>query len=144
MKCEDPACFSPFSRVGLLFALPLLVCLISILLMYSCVVLLCPAAYLALYNLASAAGWAFVLFITVTKYLAKAAPEALWQDVQLPLKIVQTAAVLEVFHSLFGLVRSPLMTTIMQVASRVILLWCYTAQSIDDQKHWSLYLMVGR
>ncbi|EGO00067.1 hypothetical protein SERLA73DRAFT_88900 [Serpula lacrymans var. lacrymans S7.3] len=36
---------------------------------------------------------------------------------------VQTLAVLEVVHALFGLVRSPLVTTGMQVASRLILVW---------------------
>jgi very-long-chain (3R)-3-hydroxyacyl-CoA dehydratase len=38
-------------------------------------------------------------------------------------KIVQTAAALEIVHSLFGFVRSPLLTTIMQVASRLQLVW---------------------
>lgn len=47
----------------------------------------------------------------------------LYSEVELPLQWFQTAAVLEVFHSLFGLVRSPLSTTVVQVASRQILLW---------------------
>ena len=38
--------------------------------------------------------------------------------------IVQSAAVLEVVHVLFGLVRSPLPTTAMQVASRLFSVWC--------------------
>ncbi|KAG8899204.1 bifunctional AP-4-A phosphorylase/ADP sulfurylase [Tulasnella sp. 403] len=38
-------------------------------------------------------------------------------------KYIQTAAVLEVFHSLLGWVRSPLQTTMMQVASRLVLVW---------------------
>jgi len=38
-------------------------------------------------------------------------------------KWIQTAAVLEIVHSLLGWVRSPLSTTLMQVASRLILVW---------------------
>lgn len=36
---------------------------------------------------------------------------------------VQSLAALEIFHVLFGLVRSPLPTTIIQVSSRLILVW---------------------
>jgi very-long-chain (3R)-3-hydroxyacyl-CoA dehydratase len=38
--------------------------------------------------------------------------------------IVQSAAVLEVLHVLLGLVRSPLPTTAVQVASRLFSVWC--------------------
>ncbi|CCM05068.1 uncharacterized protein FIBRA_07274 [Fibroporia radiculosa] len=41
--------------------------------------------------------------------------------------VVQTFAVLEVLHSLFGWVRSPLGTTMAQVASRLYLVWGITA-----------------
>ena len=37
-----------------------------------------------------------------------------WSEVELPLKIVQTAAVLEVLHSMVGLVKSPWATAFMQ------------------------------
>ena len=36
---------------------------------------------------------------------------------------IQTFAVLEVVHSLFGLVKSPVQTTAMQVASRLYAVW---------------------
>jgi len=42
--------------------------------------------------------------------------------------LVQTFAVLEVFHVLFGWVRSPLQTTVMQVSSRLFLVWGITEQ----------------
>ena len=42
---------------------------------------------------------------------------------QLPLKISQTAALLEVVHAATGLVRSPVAITAMQVASRIWCLW---------------------
>ncbi|KAL9603082.1 MAG: hypothetical protein Q9219_001447 [cf. Caloplaca sp. 3 TL-2023] len=38
-------------------------------------------------------------------------------------KWTQTVAVLEILHSAFGLVRSPLITTFMQVASRLLIVW---------------------
>jgi len=98
---------------------------------------------LTLYNLASAAGWAAVLYITILSYTEKATPTQYWSQVGYLLKIVQTAAALEVFHSLFGLVKSPLFTTLMQVSSRLVLLWCYTAQSAASQASWSIFLMVG-
>ena len=42
--------------------------------------------------------------------------------------LVQTFAVLEVFHVLFGYVRSPIQTTVMQVSSRLFLIWGITEQ----------------
>ena len=39
------------------------------------------------------------------------------------LTATQTFAVLEILHSLVGLVRAPLVTTAMQVASRLLLVW---------------------
>ncbi|ELR06945.1 hypothetical protein VC83_05663 [Pseudogymnoascus destructans] len=38
-------------------------------------------------------------------------------------KVTQSLAVLEIVHSAFGIVRSPFMTTLMQVASRFLVVW---------------------
>jgi very-long-chain (3R)-3-hydroxyacyl-CoA dehydratase len=38
-------------------------------------------------------------------------------------RATQTLAVMEVLHSLFGIVRAPLFTTVMQIASRILLVW---------------------
>ena len=40
--------------------------------------------------------------------------DSLWEEVEIPLKIVQTAAVLEVFHAMFGLVKSPWVVALIQ------------------------------
>lgn len=40
--------------------------------------------------------------------------ETLYTDVEMNLKIVQTAAVLEIIHAAIGFVKSPVMTTFMQ------------------------------
>lgn len=47
----------------------------------------------------------------------------LWDEVHLPLKVVQTAACLEILNALLGIVRSPWVTVLMQVFSRVWTLW---------------------
>ncbi len=82
------------------------------------------------YNLACCLGWLYVLVICVrhvadnrslsmfTTYLRFkfiwCSIDTLWSDVEFTLKIVQTAAVLEVFNSLVGLVKSPWITALMQ------------------------------
>jgi len=72
-------------------------------------------AWLLLYNLASAAGWAYIVYITATSFLNGLSPAQLWEEVGDALIWVQTAAVLEILHCLLRWVRSPLMTTVMQV-----------------------------
>ncbi|PNW85014.1 hypothetical protein CHLRE_03g167924v5 [Chlamydomonas reinhardtii] len=80
--------------------------------------------YLLLYNAALVLGWGYCLYLTIdTMLLKKGTTADLWQVVELPLKVSQTAALLEVVHSAIGLVRSPVMITAMQVASRIWVLW---------------------
>ncbi|PHH84194.1 hypothetical protein CDD83_2334 [Cordyceps sp. RAO-2017] len=78
--------------------------------------------YLVLYNLASAAAWAVVLGRTAGA-CAREGPGAVYGAVGAWTKWVQTAAVAEVLHALFGLVRAPVATTLMQVSSRLLLVW---------------------
>ncbi|KAI0066076.1 PTPLA-domain-containing protein [Artomyces pyxidatus] len=108
-------------------------------------------AYLVAYNLLSAAGWSYILYITLAHLSNSAAPQSLIQGFVRPIYVpsyvpaalvplykrasttyaavgrdtayVQSAAALEVLHVLFGFVRSPLPTTAMQVASRLYLVW---------------------
>lgn len=80
-------------------------------------------AYLAVYNGSLALGWGYCLYLIIQTVLAGGySPEA-WKAVELPLKVVQTAAVLEVLHSALRIVKSPVMVTAMQVASREFVLW---------------------
>lgn len=102
------------------------------------------AAYLVAYNVASAVGWALILKLVVEAWLAGDSPAALYGKVGLLLQVVQSAAALEVVHALVGLVRSPVGTTALQVASRLMLVWAYTVPHADCHAHWSLFLMVGR
>lgn len=50
--------------------------------------------------------------------------------------IVQTAAALEIFHALSGLVKSPLLTAAIQVYSRLFLVWAITGG--HEQVRWQL------
>jgi hypothetical protein len=53
--------------------------------------------------------------------------DSTWQDVEFVLKIVQTAACLEIVHSVVGLVKSPWFTTFLQgLISLIIMLFSYS------------------
>ncbi|KAL7959970.1 tyrosine phosphatase-like protein [Trichoderma compactum] len=80
-------------------------------------------AYLILYNAVSAIAWASVLEKTVSTLYAGGGPSLVYVTTGEQTKWVQTAAAMEILHSLFGVVRAPLFTTLMQVASRFLLVW---------------------
>ncbi len=52
--------------------------------------------------------------------------ETLYNDVELNLKIVQTAAVLEIIHAAIGFVKSPVATTAMQGTVATFRLFLYS------------------
>ncbi|EFJ42903.1 hypothetical protein VOLCADRAFT_83422 [Volvox carteri f. nagariensis] len=80
--------------------------------------------YLFLYNTALVLGWGYCLYLTVeTIFIKHGSTADLWKVVETPLKVSQTAAVMEVVHSAVGLVRSPVAITGMQVASRLWIVW---------------------
>jgi len=78
--------------------------------------------YLMFYNFASAILWATILgrVLLITLIHGSANVHA---GVGEFTKWTQTMALLEVLHSAFGLVRAPIFTTLMQVASRLLLVW---------------------
>lgn len=87
--------------------------------------------YLIAYNGACCAGWAVVWLLAVQTILPSSEPtltsfkEALsnvYDAVHFWLTVSQSAALLEILHSLFGLVRSPVMVTTLQVMSRIVAL----------------------
>jgi very-long-chain (3R)-3-hydroxyacyl-CoA dehydratase len=86
--------------------------------------------YLVLYNLLSCAGWAYLLYLTVTSYFQlNLKPSQFWNQIGSKpfsvgpisfggygaLHVIQSAAVLEVLHVAAGLVPSSLFANIMQV-----------------------------
>jgi len=77
--------------------------------------------YLAAYNAAQFAGWGFVLFKIGEHFANGGNSKTLYPEIATPLNVFQGAALLEVLHSLLGLVSSPLLTTAIQIASRLLL-----------------------
>lgn len=108
--------------------------------------------YLLAYNAASAVGWGYVLYLTVSSVLAERAAgvsdwhlvaRGVWDVVSFPLKVVQTLAVLEIVHAAVGLVRSPLSSTIMQVSSRLWLVWGINVLCPSSRFQFGFPLMVA-
>ncbi|KAF2113054.1 tyrosine phosphatase-like protein [Lophiotrema nucula] len=102
-------------------------------------------SYLLLYNAVSAALWASVLYKVVSivgqdvnsgnlgkgvgglwsvfGFEGRKTWGGVYEESEEWVRLVQTGAVLEVVHSLTGVVRAPLLTTLMQVSSRLLLTW---------------------
>ncbi|KAF4984537.1 hypothetical protein FDECE_17064 [Fusarium decemcellulare] len=78
--------------------------------------------YLILYNFVSAVAWSVVLGRTVSIFGLRG-PEFVYLGAGEWTKWTQTMAGMEVLHSLLGVVRAPLLTTLMQVSSRFLLVW---------------------
>jgi len=99
-------------------------------------------AYLLLYNAACGAGW---LFCTVRALMLLAAGESaasVYAAVGQVLTISQTAMLLEILHSLLGLVPSPVVVVTLQVGSRIFVVWGALYWVPACQQHWSLFLIV--
>ncbi|XWS33391.1 hypothetical protein CRYUN_Cryun22dG0078100 [Craigia yunnanensis] len=63
-----------------------------------------------------------VLFLAL-KTLKESGHEHVYNAVEKPLLLAQSAAVLEILHGLIGLVRSPVSSTLPQIGSRLYLTW---------------------
>ncbi|GAB7328872.1 hypothetical protein MBLNU13_g00744t1 [Cladosporium sp. NU13] len=79
--------------------------------------------YLTLYNLVSAALWLRVFWRVVLILAVGGGWEKVFAESDETVRLTQTAALLEVVHAALGVVRAPLLTTLMQVASRFLLVW---------------------
>lgn len=83
--------------------------------------------YLFLYNLVSLGLWASCTLRTallIPQHLEQHGTlSAIFAQVFPLLALTQSLAALEIVHSLVGLVRAPVMTTAMQVASRFLVVW---------------------
>jgi len=89
--------------------------------------------YLVAYNSIQTLGWSFLLFQMATHLFSGGEVATLYANTKLSLQIFQTGAVLEIFHAIFGLVRSSVQVTTQQVFSRVYVVWailymCPTSQ----------------
>eukprot|EP00270_Netrium_digitus_P008639 TRINITY_DN2595_c0_g1_i4.p1 TRINITY_DN2595_c0_g1~~TRINITY_DN2595_c0_g1_i4.p1 ORF type:complete len:205 (-),score=26.78 TRINITY_DN2595_c0_g1_i4:391-1005(-) len=82
-------------------------------------------AYLVTYNSILFIAWSTVLAITVQNILLDGPfGTSTFASMKWVLTFAQTAALLEILHSITGLVRAQLMATLPQVGSRIFVLWC--------------------
>ncbi|KAF2851326.1 PTPLA-domain-containing protein [Plenodomus tracheiphilus IPT5] len=124
-------------------------------------------AYLLTYNALSAALWAGVLYQTLaiaTHEISNARKAGaffggntnsvvgglsaiktglssgkVYQELEVYTRLVQSVAGLEVVHSLVGIVRAPLLTTLMQVSSRFLLVWLIAYPFPQSTRHNPAY-----
>lgn len=104
----------------------------------SCIV----RAYMMAYNAVSAAAWAYLLFNLCRSYFIDDPKNyrALFPKTGMYLAYVQTAAVLEILHAAIGFVRSEVLTNVMQISSRLFIIWvCAIYYGIG--KHWGYALL---
>ncbi|XP_024515196.1 very-long-chain (3R)-3-hydroxyacyl-CoA dehydratase PASTICCINO 2 [Selaginella moellendorffii] len=97
--------------------------------------------YLALYNCILCAGWASVL-VRALAALNGAGYSAVYDSIELPLQLSQTAAILEIINSLAGIVRSPVSATLPQISSRLFVTWGVLWSFPETRSHWLVTLLV--
>lgn len=100
--------------------------------------------YLLAYNASSAALWGYVFVKAVASLVLTNGDYTLtFVNASKDLVWIQSLAVLEILHAALGLVRSPLMTTVMQVFSRLLLavgiLYYFPVK--EATQHWALTTM---
>lgn len=79
-----------------------------------------PKRWLIAYNSISASLWSVVLFNTIFLGSLLGQP-LLFDKTQLILTLVQCCAVIEIYNSVTGVVKSPIFTTVSQVLSRLLI-----------------------
>ncbi|KAI9479563.1 tyrosine phosphatase-like protein [Zychaea mexicana] len=99
--------------------------------------------YLLGYNNVSFMGWFWVMYgtffrIAITRFQFHDVHEVVWDA----LIIIQSSAFIEIINSAFGFVRAPVMTTAMQVASRLFLVWGVNYIFPEVQSHWAFSTMM--
>jgi len=94
-------------------------------------------AYLVLYNSSLVIAWSMVLLQASRHVSETKSVEGLYGQVSFWLKIAQTAAIMEILHSAFGLVKSSVATVFPQIFSRIAILWIvletFVMQSADTE-----------
>lgn len=79
---------------------------------------------LVAFNFLSCYGWLSVLYQTVDHLIiTNGEYQSIYKQVSQLLQVVQTVAVLEILHSLIGIVKAAPFPTMMQVASRLYIVW---------------------
>ncbi len=86
-----------------------------------------------------------ILSLIGEKGLNDQAFQAVYPAVRALLVVCQSAAVMEIFHALFKVVRSPVMTTFLQVFSRIMVLYGSLELGTTDvtNKSWCTQMLVA-
>jgi very-long-chain (3R)-3-hydroxyacyl-CoA dehydratase len=85
--------------------------------------------YLIAYNLVLTGGWFAILYVTQQTMLTwktngdLLSSKGLFKNVEFLLYVFQTAALMEVLHAAIGLVRSNPVLVLLQVLSRLLVVW---------------------
>lgn len=98
--------------------------------------------YLILYNTLSAMAWAFLLFNLARSFFFENVHnhQVLFQKTGLYLAYLQTVALLEVLHAALGWVRSGVISNVIQIASRLFVIWVAGVYG-GSGKHWAYAMM---
>ncbi|CAG0914548.1 unnamed protein product [Notodromas monacha] len=98
--------------------------------------------YLLAYNIVQVIGWSYLGLQISRHFWNGRRVETLWSQVETTVVVFQTLAVLEILHSLLRLVRSSVAVTVMQVASRLFLVWYVCLVSVDSRRSYGVPLML--
>ena len=80
--------------------------------------------YLIAFNVVSMVAWSYTLGLVVYHYtVLHKSHTKLYDTINPAIYAAQSLALFELVHSLLGLVRSPFLTALMQVSSRILLVW---------------------
>ncbi|KAL8556095.1 hypothetical protein ACS0TY_003777 [Phlomoides rotata] len=78
--------------------------------------------YLSIYNWVVFFGWLQVFYLTL-KTLLQSGHQSVYAAIEKPLILAQSAALVEILHSVTGIVRSPIGATLPQISSRIYITW---------------------
>ena len=95
--------------------------------------------YLILYNLISSLSWTWTHIQCLQLFHTNVYP-LIWNQVA----IVQTCAILEILHAALGLVKSSVSTNIIQMGTRLLIVWfiCYYLDNVQVTSHVAYTYMV--
>ncbi|KAL1231134.1 Very-long-chain (3R)-3-hydroxyacyl-CoA dehydratase hpo-8 [Trichinella pseudospiralis] len=98
--------------------------------------------YLFLYNTVQFIGWSLIFWKIVIGLLTGITLNHVYSVVGYQVEFFQTLALLEIVHSYTGLVRSPTVTTAIQVLSRLFILWPITHCVVEAQSSLGTFLYI--
>lgn len=98
--------------------------------------------YLACYNALQCVGWGFILVRTLAFLLQNKSFHGLWPHVALPVEFFQTLALLEVVHCVVGLVATSPFLTLIQILSRLMVVWGILVPVPESQNQYGVVMLL--